>query len=318
MNEYKDCKSEIVYYKRDFHYELIDNEWKIVYKGFENTTLTGKISEINFDRNIILLTDDYGTLISVPFWGLDSFIGEIEVDCKTIYKINVDNNDLQRNDEDVIQEIRTKNGKTVNSQENIKNATNYNNFTFNEDNYYLHGFVPVGSGLDYNGILNKLISILKYGLVSRKKLEKIYDLKSFGINWNGSDYISLTHINGPNSKEYFINGELNSYALFSENRITLLISDEIEKSCEFRTENHKHMPNEVMVKDYINPKYIMALILPINYHKNMTKEELIDALSLSEFLYDGLEKAGLSLPIINHENMIKIPRLEELLNRKTL
>ena len=74
------------------------------------------------------------------------------------------------------------------------------------------------------------------------------------------------------------------------------------------------MPNEVMVKDYINPKFIKALILPINYHKNMTKEELIDALSLSEFLYDGLEKLGLYLPIINHESMMEIPRLEELIS----
>ena len=108
MNEYKDCKAKIVYYKRDFDYELIDNEWKIVYKGFKNTSLTGKIAEINFERNIMLLTDDYGTVLSVPFWGLDSFIGEIEVNGKTIYKINVDINDLQRNDEEVIKELRKK------------------------------------------------------------------------------------------------------------------------------------------------------------------------------------------------------------------
>ncbi len=172
------------------------------------------------------------------------------------------------------------------------------------DKYYLHGLAiyPIN---DKEKLLEKIVSIMKHGILSREKLKEVWNLKSFGNNWNGKDYISLTKINPNTDLNTIVNGETNDYFLFSEGKATLIISDKIEDECEFVSGEHKRMPNEVWIKNFIPSKYIIGLRLP---------ENLI--LEMSQFLYAGFEEIGFELPIYDEDSMEIAQKIR--ISKKTL
>lgn len=121
----------------------------------------------------------------------------------------------------------------------------------NYENAYYHGLA--GNIVVYNPqtiiklALKQLDMILKTkGIYSRNKLKElnIDYLKHKGV-YNGDDYISITtHIF--DSKEFTGTNEgfESSYSKYTNNTISIVISKDIDKVCEFRKGNFDFLPGE--------------------------------------------------------------------------
>lgn len=167
-------------------------------------------------------------------------------------------------------------------------------------NSYFHGLA--GNTVVYNPqeivkqALNQLNMIIKTGgIYSRNYLKKlnINYLEHKGV-LNGDDYISITtpifsdeEFTGPNE------GFESSYIKYTNNTISIVLSKEIENTCEFRTESYDHLPGERQVKDKIGLENFIAI-------KVSFENEFLTNV-VAELVEEVLNKNNLNLPIINNK-----------------
>lgn len=146
------------------------------------------------------------------------------------------------------------------------------------DEYYVHAFSsgPVFDNVSWLKTMEpRLLAILEYGLLSRRKLKELGLDKKLDIilgppNWNDEDYISLTYVGKYLDYTY---DENNDYYYFSYNCPSLIINKDVVGLLEQR-DPPKRMLNEIQIKDKIDPKYILGLRIPFELQKIVDADEL--------------------------------------------
>ena len=170
----------------------------------------------------------------------------------------------------------------------------------NYENAYYHGLA--GNTVVYNPqtiinfALKQLNMILKLkGIYSRNKLKELnIDYLNHKSLYNGDDYISITT---PifDSKEYEGKnaGFESSYLKYTNNTISIVISKNIEKTCEFRKGNFDFLPGERQVKDKIGIEHFVAI--KVSFENDFLTNVVAD------MVREILKKNNIDLPIINKD-----------------
>ncbi len=82
IKSYQGKKIKIIYYKKNYEYQLVNNEWKIGFCGYEKVSAVVKLCEVNNFTSV--LVEDSDTKRSFPFFGMDCII-------ESLATINEDN-----------------------------------------------------------------------------------------------------------------------------------------------------------------------------------------------------------------------------------
>ena len=174
----------------------------------------------------------------------------------------------------------------------------------NYENTYFHGLA--GNIVVYNPqtiinlALKQLDLILKTkGIYSRNKLKDLnIDYFNHKGIYNGNDYISITT---PifDLKEYECKNEgfESSYLKYTNNTISIVISKNIKKTCEFRKGDFDFLPGERQVKDKISIENFIAI-------KVSFENEFLTNV-VAEMVREILKQNHIDLPIID-KNLIEI------------
>lgn len=172
------------------------------------------------------------------------------------------------------------------------------------ENSYFHGLA--GNIVVYNPqtivnlALKQLDMILKTkGIYSRNKLKELnIDYLNHKGVYNSDYYISITT---PifDSKEYEGKNEgfESSYLKYTNNTISIVISKNIEKTCEFRKDDFDFLPGERQVKDKIGIESFIAI-------KVSFENEFLTNI-VAEMVREVLKQNNINLPIID-KNLIEI------------
>lgn len=105
IKSYQGQKIKITYYKKNYDYQLVNNDWKIGFGGYEKVSKDVKLCEVNNFMSV--LAEDSDTKRNFPFFGMDCIIeslGAINEDnsISLIYEnqflqshnLNIENNKL--------------------------------------------------------------------------------------------------------------------------------------------------------------------------------------------------------------------------------
>ena len=76
IKTHKSKKIKLTYYKKNIGYQLVNNEWKMVFKGYEKVSEDVKLCEVN--GFISLLVEDSDGKKNYPFFGMDCIIESID------------------------------------------------------------------------------------------------------------------------------------------------------------------------------------------------------------------------------------------------
>lgn len=167
-------------------------------------------------------------------------------------------------------------------------------------NEYFHGLagniVVYNPQLIVNLALKQLDMILKSkGIYSRnyQRKKNINYLEHKGV-FNGDDYISITTPNFNESEYHGKNeGFESSYLKYTNNTISIVISKNIDKTCEFRKGSFEFLPGERQVKDKIDIENFTAI-------KISFENEFLTSV-VAEMVKEVLENNNITLPIIDKD-----------------
>ena len=210
---YKGRKIKITYYEQNYEYQLVDNEWKIIFTGYKKVFKDVTLVDVN--NFISVLVDDDNTQKNFPFFGVDCIIESLKVinadnTLSTIYEntflskhdLNVGNNKLG-------QETRKKMFKLENINEEIEEYIKNERLSRSGNNPLLNDLFNRTSIFDY-GVRDRLFPFTNEML---NLYMPFYSFKGKKIlaNLGGGDFALNAYLLGASSVDTF---DINEYSYY--------------------------------------------------------------------------------------------------------
>lgn len=213
IKSYQGKKIRITYYKKNYGYQLINNDWKIVFGGYEKITEEVTLCEVNNFMSI--LVNNNGTKKNYPFFGMDCIIeslGSINDDnsVSLIYEnIFLKNHNLSIENNQLGQEIKREMFQSEDIDEQIKDYIKKEKLSKSPNNPILNDLFDKPSIFDY-GTRDRIFPFTNEMLNLYMPMYSFEGKKVLG-NLGGGDFALNAYLLGARSVDTF---DINEYSYY--------------------------------------------------------------------------------------------------------